>query len=218
MINQLPAFFTHRFVQRRHSVAVAGAAPTFTHTTPPVWAHALATPPQAVERWLNTTTSEICQVVAGYSCYSQIVAPSDVQSWYIPFPFAGAMHWEEAAVLIPTLPPDTVHLIALTDMFGEVKGATDRTETAIDCLLIYPGAANATAASQSQQLNDIIGHLREAARTANAEMRGIVELAHLGNRITNEAEFPNELIGIRFRLFIRETVTRYKSNAYGMQM
>lgn len=216
MISALPAFFANKFVQYRYSKTVAGSVSGYVHTIAPVWAHALLAPPASITRVLPGGATEAVQVVPGYGCEADIIAPSDVPSFYVPFPFLGAMHWEEAAVTIPTMPSDTVGIVALTDAFTELPTLDRRAEVSFDCLLVYPGANNVTAFQQSQQVGDIVGHLREAAHNAGAAVRGVVELAHLGNRVADENEFPNELFGIRFRLFIKETVNNYKS--YGLQV
>lgn len=217
MISALADFFNNRFVQRRYSSTVSGSAP-YVHTAAPVWAHTLSVPPSGVTRVLPNGTQEVCQVVPGYTCEADILAPSDTRAWWVPFPFLGAMHWEEAVMAINNMQPDSVALIALTDAFFEIPTMSQRAELSFDCLLVYPAPGNQTANWQSHQVGDIVGHLREAAANANAQLRGVVELAHLGDRVTNEHELPSELYGIRFRLFVREIVNRYKSNSYGLQM
>lgn len=214
MLQQISAFFETRFLQPRQSTAVSGSSAPYLHAAQPIWAHALPSMP-AFERVLPNGTKETCTIVDVAGCSGTFSAPSNTQRYEVLFPFRGTFSWYELAHAAVNFPPKTISIACLTDAVYESINITQRATVGLDMLVMYPTPLNETSAGQSLALGAILGHLREAAAYANAELRGGVEMPYF-TTTSEEMQVPSEYIALRFRLIIPETIL--KSTTYGLQM
>ncbi|MCX7848268.1 MAG: hypothetical protein N2595_09605 [bacterium] len=203
-------FFRRRFVQYRQSVHSGGV-----HTAPPVWAHSMPNLLPPFERVLPDGSVELCSTLSVSECGADFTAPTPERRYYVRFPYLGAFTWYELANQAHALPADNITLVVLTDAVHGWEGYDQRLAISADLLVLFPIDKATPAAQQSAALGTLPGHLREAAHNANASLRGGVELPFFTNA-SEENELPNELICLRYRLTIKETIL--KSINYGLQV
>lgn len=215
MMYLVDEFFRERFAQRRRSTSVSPAGPPFTHTAKPTWGSALGIP------FPVSSVSGVTGMGGGYNlsdCEAEYNLPFADAYWYAHFPVDFIGTWEEFVMQSPDLLRGRRFLMAaLADATMNVPTLGERAEIDIDVLAIYIAERTTSSAQQSSLLRDFVGHLREAAQTANASIGGFVELPHFyAKLIGKEAPFAGESIALRFRITIRETSKT--SQRYGLQV